>query len=162
MLKYCYHKWDYNKERLQEAIKNDTKINGCEYEYLVKLVTRYILNGELPPEFYDQEKRWDYDNITKIDNGDYQGTLLFLIPKDWYQPAEYDYLLTYVGYGSCSGCDTLLNIQEGYRYDSDLPTEKQVREYMDLCRHLVSNIVKPYNNGWRNDEMFEHIKMEVV
>lgn len=160
MLKYCYHTWDYNKDRLQEAIQMDKNINSCDYAYLVKLVTRYILNGALPPRLSEYEQRWDYDNITTVDNGDYQGTLLFLIPRDWYQPSEYDYLLTYAGYGSCSGCDSLLSIQECYRFSDDLPTEEQVKEYMDLCKDLITNMVKPYNNGWRQEELFEQVTVE--
>lgn len=160
MLKYCYHKWDYNKKSLQEAIQKDKNINSCDYAYLVKLITRYILNGSFPPRLSEYEQKWDCNNITLVCNGDYQGTQLFLIPLDTYQPSEYDYLLTYAGYGSCSGCDTLLSIQHSYGYGEKLPNERQVKEYMDLCKDLVTNMVKPYNSGWRNESMFDHVKME--
>ena len=80
MLKYCYHKWDYNKDRLKEAIREDKYINECDYIYLVKLVTKYILNGKFPPELDKWESGWDCNKITVIDNGDYQGTQLFLFP----------------------------------------------------------------------------------
>jgi hypothetical protein len=157
MLKYCYHKWDCNKNGLREVIRNDKNINSCDYLYLVKLVTKYILNGEFPSEISGDDQRWDSENITTVDNGDYQGTLLFFIPRNWYQPSEYDYLLTYASYGSCSGCDSLMGIQEFYRFSDDLPTEEQVKEYMNLCKDLVTNMVKPYNNGWRYDDLFEHV-----
>lgn len=160
MLKYCYHKWDCNKNGLREVIRNDKNINSCDYVYLVKLITRYILNGEFPPEISGDDQSWDYENITTVDNGEYQGTLLFLIPRTCYQPSEYDYLLTYAGYGSCSGCDSLLSIQEYYRYEDDLPSENQVKEYMELCKGLVTNMVKPFNDGWREDSLFDHVKME--
>jgi hypothetical protein len=104
---------------------------------------------------------WDSEKITVVDNGDYQGTKLFLIPKVGYQPEEYEYLMTYVGYGTCSGCDTLLEIQS-YSYDNDLPTEQQLKDYMTLCKHLVDNMIKPYNTGWRNDPRFNTIEAESV
>src|SRR5688572_8003061 len=50
------------------------------------------------------------NKIHAIDDGDYQGTLLCVIPAVGYQPDDYWYVK--VGYGSCSGCDTLQAISE--------------------------------------------------
>lgn len=143
MIKYCLKKWDENKNDLKLALERYSEINSCDYSDLVKLVTDYILGEE-----------WDSENITMIDNGDYQGTLLFLIPKDTYQPAEYEYLATFVSYGSCSGCDTLQAIQSW----SDEPvTEEQIEDFMTLCKDLVTNMRKPFNNGWRSEPEFEEV-----
>lgn len=153
MLKYCLKKWDANKGVLEERLKSNAKLNECDYEYLVKMVVECILNqGE------DLEK-WDTENITVVDNGDYQGTLLFLIPLDAYQPCEYEYLITYVGYGSCSGCDALESIQS-LTYSDEPPTASQLSDYMTLCKDIVTNIIKPYNGGWRFDEDFETVEIE--
>lgn len=97
MIKYCLDRWNKNQQTLRDQLEKDTSLNFCDYKYLVELVTRYILGHG-----------WDAENITVVDDGDYQGTQLFLIPEDTYQPSEYQYLMTYVGYGSCSGCDTLM------------------------------------------------------
>lgn len=145
---------------MKEAIREDKYINECDYIYLVKLVTKYILNGNFPPELDKWEEGWDSKKVTVVDNGDYQGTQLFLIPMDTYQPCEFEYLLTYVGYGSCSGCDTLMHIQHSLGYSDELPNEEQVKVYMELCKDLVTNMVKPYNCGWREDTLFDHVKME--
>lgn len=150
MVKHCLDKWNENHKRLEESLRKDTELQYCEYGYLVKKVVEYILGDE-----------WDSEKITVVDNGDYQGTQLFLMPKVGYQPEEYEYLMTYVGYGSCSGCDTLLEIQS-YSYDNDLPTEQQLKDYMTLCKHLVDNMIKPYNTGWRNDPRFNTIEAEPV
>ena len=146
MLKYCLKKWDNHKEELEKALRRDIKLNNCEYSYLVKLVVQYILNGD--------GEDWDSDHITVVDNGHYQGTQLFLIPEDCYQPSEYEYLMTYVGYGSCSGCDTLLAIQN---YGEKQLSEGQVKNFMALCKDIVTNIIKPYNGGWRFKEDFEEV-----
>ena len=47
----------------------------------------------------------DPDRIHRIDDGGYQGTLVFVIAERDYQPSTYWY--TTVSYGSCSGCDSL-------------------------------------------------------
>lgn len=151
MLKFCKDAWNENKDLLEDVIKRDKCINSCNYDYLVKLVIKYILNPSLGDEY---GVKFDADHITIIDNGDYQGTLLFMIPREVYQPNAGDYLLTYADYGSCSGCDTLLAIQD---WGDKLPTEDQVKDYMTLCKDLVCNIVKPYNYGWREDKLFMEI-----
>lgn len=150
MLKYCLNKWNENKVLLEEKLKKDATLNCCGYVYLVKLIVDFILN---PGIEYDED-HWDSDNITVVDNGDYQGTQLFLIPRKIYQPGEYDYLMTYVSYGSCSGCDTLRSIQE---WDNKLLTENQVKDFMTLCKNLLTGMIKPYNSGWRSDEGFEEV-----
>lgn len=117
--------WDEHKEELEEIYKNghpDSYFNVVEN--VVKLLNKY-----------DE----DYDKISTkihcIDDGDYQGTLLFLMPKDTYQPYEYYYVM--VGYGSCSGCDTLQAIHE-HSYDEVL--ERQVKDYMLLSLHIIQGL----------------------
>ena len=159
MIRYCVEKWDANKDNLRERIKNDDHINERTYDYLVKLVVEEIFNdGFKKGEYGEPYPRWDTERITTIDDGDYQGTLLFLIPEDTYQPSEYEYLMTYVDYGSCSGCDTLQAVQSLNFIDQHgLPSERQVKDYMDLCLGILENTIKPYNNGWREDESFKTI-----
>ena len=146
MIKYCYERWDQNKDELRKVIQGDRAMNSCDYKYLVELVTKYILGSD-----------WDSDGITEIDNGDYQGTLLFLIPKITYQPSANEYLMTFVEYGSCCGCDTLQGIQVLRDWDTSLPTEQQVSAFMSLCRDIVTNMIKPYNQGWRYESEFDTI-----
>jgi len=150
MIKYCMRKWDENKDKLEAALRSGTTWNGCRYSDLVKLVVNQILNNSTGD--YD-DYHWDAEQITEIDDGDYQGTLIYLIPLSTYQPSEYEYLMTYVGYGSCSGCDTLLAIQN-YDDGSKLD-DSQVRDFMVLCKDIVSSMIKPYNTGWRASEEFD-------
>lgn len=77
----------------------------------------------------------DVTKIHEIDDGFYQGTLLYLIPEDTYQPDKYYYV--FIDYGSCSGCDTLEAINA---YSSDKPTKQQVNEYMQLALNIVQEI----------------------
>lgn len=151
MLKYCLEKWNKYKDVLETALRTDDTLYNCDYEYLVGLVTKHILNNG------DNDYRWSEDNITVIDDGDYQGTLLFLIPKKTYQPSEYEYLMTYIGYGSCSVCDHLQSIQP---WEKRTLNDNEVKNYMFLCKDLITNMVKPYNCGWREEERFTVVTME--
>ena len=147
MLKIFVKKWDENNHLLREALSTAEGFNECEYKDLVKLTFDVIFNTN-----ESEYNSLDVDRITEIDNGDYQGTLLYLIPFHRYQPAEYDYLMTYVSYGSCSGCDTLQAIQS---WGNGLLHEIQVNDFMTLCKDILTNTIKPYNSGWRNEEKFE-------
>ena len=154
MIKYALKKWSENKDALRNAIQQTEKDKRCFWDYndIVKLVCRYIFNENVS----DEDPMINVDGITMIDNGDYQGTLIFMLPFDTDQPAEYEYLMTYVGYGSCSGCDTLQRIQADDEDDDE--TEKDlVDSYLSICKDIVSNTIRPYNQGWRNNGMFDSV-----
>ena len=142
MIKICKEKWAKNEKVLKNALMRDFayRLDSCDYEYLVKQVVKYILNTE--------KEEWDIDNIVVINDGDYQGTLLFIIPRLTYQPSEHDYIMTHVNYGSCSGCDTLQAIQD----------HPLINDYMTLCRGLVCNMINPYNHGWRHEDRFDIVE----
>ena len=158
MIKYCIEKWDKNKDLLRSALNNNKLLNHVlnrndddpleylEYKDLVKLTVMFILNDE---------NEWDVNKIKEIDDGDYQGTLLYLIPEDTYQPNSSEYLMTFVEYGSCSACDTLQTIQ---CYLDVRSRDKSIDDLMNLCKDLICNMIKPYNIGWRYDERFSTIK----
>lgn len=160
MLKFCLKQWDKNKDKLRKTLETEKGLNECDYKWLVEIVVKDILNcGEECSEdrYESSDYRWNEKCITEIDDGDYQGTLIYIIPKDTYQPSEYEYLMTFVGYGSCSGCDTLMAIQ---KYGDDCLTSEQVKDFMGLCKDIVANIVKPYNKGWYHKEDFDEVEYE--
>lgn len=148
MLKYCLRKWDENKKKLEEGLLKDPLLNECEYKHIVEKVVEIILNT-------NEEYLWNTEGITEIDDGDCQGTLLFLIPRKTSQPSEYEYLMTYVGYGSCPGCDALHAIQD---YGEIPISEDQLKGFMALCKDIITNMIKPYNCGWRNEEEFTEVE----
>jgi hypothetical protein len=133
--------WDDNKELLRNYIANTRQEEYKEYLKLVKLVVKFILNGG--KEDFDYES-FDVDNITEVNNGDYQGTLIYLIPLSYYQPSASNYIVTFADYGSCSGCDSLQAIRY-YQYEEELPCDKQIKDYMTLCLHLVQKMKYLYD-----------------
>ena len=130
MRKELTTQWELRKDALRNYFATTNQSDySSDYKSILVKVFELVLT--------DQEVQ--LDAITTIDNGDYQGTLLFVIPFDTYQPSENEYYFTAVGYGSCSGCDTLQGISD---YDDGLPTEQQVDDYMTLALHLVQKMKK--------------------
>jgi len=150
MLKYAVLQWENNKQKLEEAIRKDGELYCCDYDYLVKLVIRHILNGECIMPEMDYIK-WSEDFDT-IDNGDYQGSLIFVIHREMYQPSPSDYIMTCAYYGSCSGCDTLMDIQCSC-YDGEKIPDNAVKDFMALCKDIVTQIVHPFEMYERWEEM---------
>ena len=148
MLKIIRDKWDRNKDKLQETLTKGNTFNECSYIDLVKLSFKIIFNSD------GEGDQLDIKKITEIDDGDYQGTLLYLIPFETYQPSEFEYLMTHVRYGSCSGCDTLQSIQD---YCKIFLTDQQVSAFMTLCKDILTNTIKPYNSGWRENPDYEQL-----
>jgi hypothetical protein len=100
------------------------------YKDVVAAVVRVVTN----PEEYGDDAL-DPERIHQIDDGDYQGTLVFVIAAKGYQPSDYWYVK--VSYGSCSGCDTLQAI---HNYSDEPPTPEQVDDYMTLALHVVQGL----------------------
>ena len=132
MIQEVIKQWDENKHKLEEYFRT-TKQE--EYSGSYKAILQKVI--ELVVTEKDEYNKYDATKITVVDDGDYQGTQLFLIPTDTYIPSVEDYLITHTYYGSCSGCDTLQAISS---YDDDLQTEEQVKEYMTLALHLVQKM----------------------
>lgn len=124
--------FENNKKILEDKFKQAHPEN---YKALVKMLFE-LFQKELEEAPYstlsDNTFQPNAEKIHEIDDGSYQGTLLYLIPSTAYQPDEYYYVA--ISYGSCSGCDTLERIRH---YSSDAPTEEQIKQYMTLLLHIV-------------------------
>ncbi len=131
MIAEIIKQWEENKYKLEEYFKNTSQNEYDSYEAIVKKVFELCIPNA------SRWGGWCLDKMTVIDDGDYQGTQIFIIPADTYQPSPEDYVMTDTYYGSCSGCDTLQGICD---YEYDLPTEEQVSQYMTLALHLVQKV----------------------
>lgn len=128
MIKKFVDAWESRKAEIRSVFE---AAHPDDYKAVVKAVV-----GILPPD-----SEWSdgpsTERIHQIDDGDYQGTLVFVIAASGYQPSEYWYVK--VGYGSCSGCDTLESIRG---YEDGKPTQEQVDEYMTLALHVIQGLKK--------------------
>lgn len=126
MIKQFVDKFLANKAQL-EAVFAKTH-PGC-YKSLVKSVIELLADE-------NEYNGLDPERIHIIDDGNYQGTLVFVIGASGYQPDKYWYIK--VSYGSCSVCDTLQGIESIER--GDTPNEKQIKDYMTLALHIVEGL----------------------
>jgi len=136
--------WEKNKYKLREYFATHEQSLYSDYESLVKLIVEFILNDESSLELYNPYR------ITVINEGDCQGILIFIIPKDNFYLTEKDFLVTYVYYGSCAACDTLKRIRYDYFNDDNgfnddsVPNQEQIEDYMTLCLHIIQHMKKLY------------------
>lgn len=131
MIKWVIECWDNKKDVLKEYITTHN-INeyASTYEQLVTTVVNTVLNSHDKYTFVT-------DEMVVIDHGDYQGTQIFILHLDTYQPGVEDYIFTNNYYGSCSGCDALQRISD--YSDDHLPNEEQVDDFMLLCLGLIQS-----------------------
>lgn len=125
MIKEFVERWEKNKPAIKEYFQ---KQHPEEYKDIVKLVIENITDNDRYNNTPDPER------IHEINDGDYQGTLLYIIAEKGYQPNKY--YSVYVSYGSCSGCDTL----EALRSWNKPPTDEQIDGYMQLALHIVQGL----------------------
>ena len=137
MIKEFVEAWEKNKDKLEEYLKTHKQEEYYSYKQLVKLLFDIVINPEIDKHegLFELTALYDTGNILTIDDGDYQGTLIFVLHENRYQPSVDEYVYTNVGYGSCSGCDTLQAI---HCYSvGETPDETQLKDYMTLCLHLL-------------------------
>ena len=130
MIKEFVEKWDKYKENLENYFRNTRQEEYQDYKDIVKALFENVINKDET----DSWNKFNLKEMTLIDDGDYQGTQIFIIPLDVYQPNTSNYVVTNTYYGSCSGCDTLMAIQD---YEVGLPNEEQIKDYMELALHLL-------------------------
>lgn len=121
-------RFDNKRNEIKEtlAFLLDTCKDDIDYSDIVRIVIDAIHEDDGDP---------NPNAIHEIDDGDYQGMLLFVIPEDEWQP--YDYWHVRVGYGSCSACDTL----KGILYGSD-DREQQINDLLTLALHIFQGLKK--------------------
>lgn len=135
IIKEFAEKWFKNKHLLEKHFSGlNIEDSSLEYIDIVKALVKFVLNDN-EEEYYN----YNIDNITVVDDGEWQGTQLFIVPRDTYQPSFDEYIITHNVYGSCSGCDTLMSIVE---WGNSTLNKNQVRQLMDLSLHLLQRFQK--------------------
>lgn len=133
MIEQFAHRFVEKQAEVKEAI---SKLDFPGYETLLR-VGLEVMVGDSDYGMPDSNR------ISTINDGDYQGTLVFVIPEYGYQP--YTYWVTKVSYGSCSGCDTLESIySDGSRWSDDGENAKlsdsQVEDLYTLTLHMIQQM----------------------
>lgn len=118
--------WFANLHTMREKF---TAKHPEDYKEVVRAVVEMLAAAS------DEYDKPDPERIHVIDDGECQGTLVYVIGGSGYQPSRYWYVK--VSYGSCSGCDTLQAI---CGYSDRPPNDDQVRDYMTLALHIVQGL----------------------
>jgi hypothetical protein len=129
MILHYVKQWEERKHLLEQWL-NENEPNSYEniYEMLFHLV---VTKPQKTHSQLTNFNEWNWNRFVKIDDGSYQGNEIYILCSNVYQPSLTDYIFTQVAYGSCSGCDTFLAIQE-----SEDKAER-VKGYMTLALHMV-------------------------
>lgn len=128
MIEKFVKRWEARKHILREQF---AETGPTMYEEVVKGVIGILHD---PDEYASP----DPNRIVEIDHGEYQGTLLYVIGADNYQPHIYWYVR--INYGSCGACDTLQSISDLGTWGQEKPNDEQVRQYMILALHIVQGL----------------------
>lgn len=126
MIESFIKSWYDRKHLVEEQFRKELPHS---YEDIVKAVVPILKVDE---KTYGEDP--DPERICEIDHGHYQGTLVYVIAEQGYQPSTY-WAVT-VSYGSCSGCDTLDGILSDYTLDED----EQINQLMTLALHIVQEL----------------------
>ena len=121
-------RFDSKRDEIKETLA--FLLDTCKYDIDYRDIVSIVIDA-IHEDYGDPNP----NAISEIDDGDYQGTLLFVIPEEIYQP--YDYWYVRVFYGSCSGCDTLQDIL----YCSD-SKEQQIDDLFTLALHIFQGLKK--------------------
>lgn len=130
MIKNLSFAWGKNQCILRNYLKEHEQKEYDSYFELFKKTIELVVNPYLK-QIHEEE--FDLDSLQECKTDDFQGSMVFIIANN-YACNQHDFAATYVYYGSCSGCDTLLSISE---YEEGRPNEEQVQSYMQLCLNMI-------------------------
>lgn len=141
MIKEFVQAWDQNNKDLLDLFQKE---NPSSYQDIVEKLVNIVINPYLENNNdinYPMNEGLDTSSMTVINNGDYQGTTIYIIPYQTYQPSVSDYVMTNNYYGSCSGCDTFQSIELWGDH-----TQKEIadagKEFHTLALHLLQSFSK--------------------
>lgn len=130
MIKKFVALFDANREALREDFRKNPP---GSYLDVVKRVVAILSEVE----DYGYGYSPDPERITVIDHGSYQGTQVFVIGAQGYQPYTYWYVK--MSYGSCSHCDTFQSVMQDWNDDEEVPV-KCLDGLMTMALHVVQRI----------------------
>ena len=143
MIEHFVNQWYENKHKLESFLEKeydqseDKRYWGLSYRELFRKVFELVVTE--PREIRDAHDQrwnnysWDWDRFQVIDDGEYQGELVFIMVPNVYQPSlDKDYYFTSVVYGSCSLDDSMMHVQEMVE-----TKEEKIQALMLAALHMV-------------------------
>lgn len=126
--------WFRQKEELRKYLQTHEQMEYAkDYIDLLKVLIQIVINPD------EEERPLKIEQIIEIDKGCYGGEKVWLIPQEE-EPDVRDFIVTYMAYGTCSGCDLLEGIISNSDMVTDFANEKQINDYMLLALHLLQRM----------------------
>lgn len=125
--------WVENRDLIKSRL--EPICMDCDYSDIVRETVRVIARAA---EGTYSDPKPDCENIHEINDGSYQGTIVYVIPETGYQPSEYWYVRVF--YGSCCCCDALQHEQLKSR-------EECIEGVMTLSMHIAQQIRRMGGEG---------------
>ena len=134
--------WEKNKDEYRRIIRRAIIKKNFKYEYkfLVHCLITYVINKDL----YVDEKDYtspliplveDIDQIVEVPLGQYNGAYIYILrPKDKWNCCVPEVWITKAFYGSCSGCDELLEAE----------INKNPEEAVDMVMKLSLDLIEEF------------------
>lgn len=122
MIKEFVEAWERNKHELEAKFQQKHPEDYDEILRGVLELFRELAIRPHPRKFH------------RVADGDYNGTLVFVIPQE----EGDDFWYVKIAYGTSWCCDTLEYIKK--ENQSDPPNEDQVKMYMTLALHIVQRL----------------------
>lgn len=137
MLDFIKNSWAENNKKLDVALKKLLDKKGCSIDYfdLFKVQVDVVVNSYFPRPILDTNKILVYVP-PRVDP-----ELVFVIgvvpgPNHDFWINDLDIYKTYVQYGSCSVCDTLMNLFDTYNYNDN----RLVKGLKSVCLHMLQHM----------------------
>lgn len=142
MLDFIKNSWAENNKKLDVALKKLIDKKGCNIDYfdLFKVQIDVVVNPYFPGGRLDTNKILVYVP-PRIDP-----ELVFVIgvvpgPDHDFWINDLDIYKTYVNYGSCSVCDTLMHLFDTYNYNDN----RLVKGLKSVCLHMLQHMEQIQN-----------------
>ena len=126
--------WNERKDIFEHWLRHCVNANRMSYEDIVRGIVTEVINPTVEDTYSNV---LDIGKMRVIDDGDWQGTTIYIIPKDTYQPNIDEYVITHNYYSSCSGCDTLLACQG---WSDEEVSDETIKGIMTIALHLIENM----------------------
>lgn len=136
MNKIIVKQWEKNKKDFRILLARLIYKGNFIYEYinLLSLIIQYVINKDCDKKDFRDPLIHDPNKITTITLGGYSGDFLFIITPNTNYASVSELWLTKVYYGSCSGCDIML----------DAESRRDPKEKLELLMKLSLDIIEEF------------------
>lgn len=134
--------WDENNQELLKLFEDETPTSYQDIvEKLIEIVLNPYIENDKNNICFPLNQGLDISKMTVIDDGEYQGTTIYIIPCDVFQPDLDEYYITNNYYGSCLGCDIFETIRSNYNlWDKESEdTIGAAKAFHTLALHLLQS-----------------------